>query len=205
VTDGKKAQGREVPPATAGAVRPRVPSKFPVTLVAEPVPPELKARALEREETTEVSVSDADVTIETNPSITRSVLAGKARAVGTQEPTDPGVLQRRRQLRKRIALAAAGGLGLVAAVIAARGVAHRASGRGSAPAEVPAASVPAVASSSPQPAAAAPSAAEPAVATVGSATMPPDGQAPAASASAKAPAPKTHPARPKHAPVKVVR
>jgi hypothetical protein len=207
VTDEKKTKGREVPPATAGAVRPPSPSKFPRTLVAEPVPPELKAAALEREKTIEVSASDADVMIETNPSITKSV---KARAVGTQEPTDPGVLQRRRQLRRRIALAAAGGLGLIAAAIAARGVAHRASASARAPAEVPAASspaasVPAVASSSPQPAAAAPSAAEPAVATADSATSPPDGQAPAASASAKTPAPKAHPARPKHAPTKVVR
>jgi hypothetical protein len=180
--------------------------------VAEPVPPELKANAAALEKTIEVSASDADVMIETNPSTTQSELAGRARAVGTQEPTDPGVLARRRQLRRRIAIAAAGGLGLVAAAIVARGVVHRASASRSAPAEVPAASSPspaasgtAVASSSPEPAAAASSAAEPVVATADAATPPPDGQAPAASASAKTPAPKTHPARPKHAPAKVVR
>ena len=206
MTDGKKVKEGEVPPATAGAVRPPAPSKFPRTLVAEPVPPELKAPALARERTIEVSASDADVTIETNPSIPKSELAGGARVVASQEPTDPGVLRRQRQLRRRMAFGAASGLGLVAAAaIAARGIAHRATASRSPPSEVPAASAPAVASSSPQPAAAAPTASEPMVATVDSATPPPDGQAPAASASAKTPAPRAHPARPKHPPNKVVR
>jgi hypothetical protein len=204
VTDEKKVRDRDVPPATAGAVRPPSPSKFPRTLVAEPVPPELNAAALAREKTIEVSASDADVMIETNPSTTKGELAGRARAVASQEPTDPGVLRRQRQLRKRMALGAAGGLGVVAVAIAARGLAHRTTASRGMASEAPAASAPAVASSSPQPAAAAP-AAEPTALTVDPATSPPDGQAPAASASAKTPAPKAHPARPKHAPNKVVR
>jgi hypothetical protein len=207
VTDGKKVKDGEVPLATAGAVRPPAPSKFPRTLVAEPVPPELKARAIERERTIEVSASDADVMIETDPSTTMSELAGGKRVVASQEPTDPGVLRRQRQLRRRMALGAAGGLGVVAVAIAARGIAHRATASRSATSEAASASASAsaVASSSPQPAPAAPPTAEPMVATVDSATPPPDAQAPGASSSAKTPAPKTHPARPKHAPNKVVR
>jgi hypothetical protein len=206
VTDGKKVKEGEVPPATAGAVRPPEPSKFPRTLVAEPVPPELKAAVPARERTIEVSASDADVMIETNPSITKSEIAGRSRTVASQEPTDPGVLRRQRQLRRRMALGAAGGLGLIAAAIAARGIAHRSTASRSPPPEVPAASAPAVASSTPPPAAAPPpTAAEPMVATVDSATPPPDAQAPAASASSKTPAPKTHPARTKHPPAKGVR
>jgi hypothetical protein len=172
--------------------------------VAEPVPPELTAAALAREKTIEVSASDADVMIETNPSTTKSELAGRARAVASQEPTDPGVLRRQRQLRRRMVIGAAGGLGVVAVAIAARGIAHRATASRGATSEAPAASAPAVASSSPQPPAAVP-AAEPMAATVESATPPPDGQAPAASASAKTPAPKARPARPKHAPNKIAR
>ncbi len=204
VTDEKKAKDRELPPATAGAVGPTGPSKFLRTLVPQAVPPELKALVPAREKTVEVSASDADVMIETNPSTPKSELAGDLRAVAAQDPTNPGVSGRRRRLRRRMALVTAGGLGLVAAAIAAWAVAHRGSASGSAPAEVPAASVPAIASSSPPLPAAAPSAAEPTVATADSATPPADA-APAASAATKTPPPKGHPARPKHAPTKVVR
>jgi hypothetical protein len=203
VTDAKKGKGAGGPPGTAGAVGRPAANKFLRTLVPQVVPPELQGLAPGREQTIEVSASDPDVMIETNPPTTKGELAGDARAVASQEPTDPGVVGRRLRLRKRIALAVAGGLGLVAIGIAGRVVVHRASANRSAPAAVPTAPVPAV--SSPPPAPEAPSASEPAVATADSASPASDAQSPAASASAKTPAPKGHPARPKHAPARVTR
>jgi hypothetical protein len=207
VTDAKKGKGAEVRPRTAGAIGRTSAKKFLRTLEPEPVPAELLARASDldavekkptepaapaREKTIEVSASDADVMIETNPG-----------AVPTQEPTDPGVLQRRRLLQKRIAFAVAGGLGLVAIAIAVRVVVHRKATARSAPAEVPAAPVPAV--SSTPPATEAPAASEAPPATVRSATPLLDAQSPAASASARTSAPTPHPARPKHPPAKGAR
>jgi hypothetical protein len=209
VADTKNPESSGSPPATAGAIGQQSASKYIRTIVSQPVPPEAQALALAREKTIEVSASDADVLIETNPAMTKADLAPpapparEARAGGSQEPTDPGVLQRQRTLRRRIAVAAVGGLGLVAIAMVSRGAVHRASASAtpSPRPEPPAASAVAVASSStPAPA---PSAAEANAAPADSATAQPD--VPAASSSAKTPAPKTHPGRPRHPPTKVVR
>jgi hypothetical protein len=210
----KTAHSNGVSPATAGAIGQMAPSKYIQTIVSLPVPPEVQAAARAQSTTTEVSVSDSDVLLETDPGTTESEPPREARAVASQEPTDPGVLQRQRRVR-RIAMAACGGLAIFATAIAiaivSRGALHRGSAAASASAShgTPAASAPAVASSSPP--AAAPAASEASVAnvatvaTVDPATAPPSAQSPRASAPAKTPAPRAHPGRPKHAPTKTVR
>jgi hypothetical protein len=207
----KSAYRNGVSPATAGAIGQIAPSKYIQTIVSLPVPPEVQAAARTQSTTTEVSVSDSDVLLETDPATTESEPPREARAVASQEPTDPGLLQRQRRVR-RIAMAACGGLAIFATAIAiaivSRGALHRGAASASASASqgMPAASAPAVASSSPP--AAAPSASGATVAnvatvtTVDPTTAQPHAQSPAASASAKTPAPRTHPGRPKRAATK---
>jgi hypothetical protein len=190
--DAKTASSNGVALATAGAIGQTAPSKYIRTIVAIPVPPELQAAARSPDNTIEVLDSDVDVVVEANAATTKSEL----------DRTASGVLQRRRRLVRRIAMAACAGLGLVAIAIAipivSRSAAHGASAPALAlampgtPLAVPAVSVPAVASSSPP--AAAPSASAATVA-----------QSPAPLAAAKTPAPRTHPVRPKRAPAKTAR
>ena len=210
----KSAYRNGVSPATAGAIGQIAPSKYIQTIVALPVPPEVQAAARAQSTTTEVSVSDSDVLIETDPGTTQSEPPREARAVASQEPTDPGLLQRQRRVR-RIAMAACGGLAIFATAIAiaivSRSALHRGAASASASASpgTPADSAPAVASSAPTAAAPSASGANVAtvatVATVDPANAPQNGQSPRASAPARTPAPKAHPGRPRHAPTKGVR
>jgi hypothetical protein len=140
------------------------------------------------------------VILESNAPPTQTGLTLDARTVAANEPTDPGVLRQRLKRRKAIAVGVASGLGVVALALTLRSVVNRTSVTATAPPVVSATPVPAE-SLSPPPTA--PSAPDPIAATADSATPPPKDQAPAASVSAKGPAPRTRPTRPKHAPSRV--
>jgi hypothetical protein len=156
-----------------------------------------------REKTVEVSASDADVILESNPPATQTGLALDARKVAASAPTDPGVLRQRLKRRKSVVLAVAGGLGVVALGLTVRGFVHRTSASASTSPAASATPVPATpeSASAPPPA---PSASEAVVSTADSTPQSND-EPPAASASAKPPAPRTRPARPRHPPSKVTR
>jgi hypothetical protein len=153
-----------------------------------------------RERTIEVSASDADVILESSPPATQRPLTIDARRIAANEPTDPGVFRRRLDRRRSIALALAGGLGvvvLVLLVLTVRGFVHRTPVAASGPPLVSAISEPAP-SSSPSPPPSASSAPEAIAGAADSVTAPPKDQPPPTAAPAKSAAPRTRPARPKH-------
>jgi hypothetical protein len=154
------------------------------------------------ERTINISDSDSDVFLENNLPPTQAGLTVEARAVAANEPTDPGALRRRLKLRRSIAVAIAGGLGVVVLWLTVRGFMHGAPATAGGPPVASATAVPAASSSPPPPAA--PPAGDAIAATPDSVSPPSRDQPPAASAPAKNTRPRMRsPSRPKSGPSKV--
>jgi hypothetical protein len=162
--------------SSAAAPRPtveQVAAPVPELAVAAPAP-EPPVAASAAEPVFDLSELDGDVSPDNNPALTQSGHTLDARAAIASEPTEPGILNRRLQLRRSIIVAIAAGVGVVALALTVRAFVHRTSA---------------------SPPSAAPVVSETAAPAVSAAPSPPDvpsaAVAATATAESAAPAPKT--------------